>query len=220
MSADEVEVTPLQFATKGEAVYGELRRRILSGAIEPSAPLNQDVLAPELGVSITPVREAIRRLESEGLVRFQAHKTAIVAPLTLTELSEIYDVRLQLDPHAAALATARISETELHELSGLANARPARGLVEQVRANRSFHRAIYSRSGNQTLTETLDRLWERTDRYRAIILNRYDAELLAAMREHVEIVEAMRARKPRQVAKLVHAHVARAEKLIRDALDA
>jgi DNA-binding GntR family transcriptional regulator len=220
MSEDASEVTPLQFATKAEAVHSELRRRILSGVIEPSAPLNQDALAPELGVSITPVREAIRRLESEGLVRFKAHKTAIVAPLTLTELGEIYDVRLQLDPHAAALATSAASEEELNELGRLAKARPARDPVEQVRANRSFHRAIYSRSGNQTLTETLDRLWERTDRYRVIILNRNDAELLAAMREHAEIVDAMQERKPRLVAKLVHAHVARAEKLIRNALDA
>jgi DNA-binding GntR family transcriptional regulator len=211
--------TPLQFATKAEAVYSELRQRILSGIIEPAAPLNQDAIAPELGVSITPVREAIRRLESEGLVRFQAHKTAIVAPLTRSELSEIYDVRLQLDPHAAELATTAVTEADLRELDRLAKARPAREPMEQVKLNRAFHRAIYARSGNTTLTETLDRLWERTDRYRVILISRHDTELLAAMREHVQIVDAMRTRKPRVVAKLVHAHVARAERLIGDALD-
>src|SRR6266516_989273 len=92
----------IQFTTKAEAVYDVIRRRILSGALEPSAPLNQEALAPEFGVSVTPVREAVRRLEAEGLVRFQAHKSVVVAPLSLDELTEIYDIRLTLDPYAAS----------------------------------------------------------------------------------------------------------------------
>src|SRR5438094_10422755 len=114
--------SPLPFTTKAEAVYGELRRRILSGVLEPSAPLNQEALAPELGVSVTPVREAVRRLEAEGLVQFQAHKTVVVAPLSREELREIYEVRLQLDPYAASLATARATEDELDEIDRLARA--------------------------------------------------------------------------------------------------
>jgi DNA-binding GntR family transcriptional regulator len=209
--------TPLRFATKAEAVYGEIRRRILNGILEPSAPLNQDALAPELGVSVTPVREAIRRLEAEGLVQFQAHKTVIVTPLTRNELGEIYDVRLQLDPYAASLAATAATEDDLREIERLSGARPSKDPLEQVRVNRAFHRAIYARSGNRTLTDILDRLWERTDRYRVMLLAR-DTELLAAMREHIEIVEAMRSKQPRLVAKLVRAHVAKAQGLIGDAL--
>src|SRR6266545_115587 len=95
-----------RFTTKAEAAYEEIRQRILAGIFEPSAALNQEALAPELGVSVTPVREAVRRLEAEGLVRFEAHKTVIVAPLSRTELSELYDIRLKLDPYAAQLATS------------------------------------------------------------------------------------------------------------------
>lgn len=208
---------PLRFATKAEAVYEEIRRRILTGLLAPAAPLNQDALAPELGVSVTPVREAVRRLEAEGLVQFQAHKTVIVAPLTREELSEIYDVRLQLDPYAASLAAMRATDEELEAIERLARAPSSRDPLEQVTLNRAFHRAIYSRSGNALLTEFLDRLWERTDRYRVMLLSR-DVLVLAASREHVEIVKAVQARQSREVAKLIRSHVANARLLIEDAL--
>jgi DNA-binding GntR family transcriptional regulator len=208
---------PLPFTTKAEAVYDEIRRRILSGVLEPSAPLNQEALAPELGVSVTPVREAVRRLEAEGLVRFQAHKTVVVAPLALDELSDIYDIRLTLDPHAAALATSRVTGMQLDEIEERARAPLSDNPLEQVALNHAFHRCIYSRSGNALLTDILDRLWERTDRYRIILVSR-DVEVLAAAREHIEIAEAMRSRKPRVVARLVRAHIANARSQIENAL--
>src|SRR5437763_8262726 len=99
----------LRFTTKAEAVYGELRSRILAGSLEPAARLNQEALALEFGVSVTPIREAVRRLEAEGLVQLQAHKTVLIAPLSGEELEEIYELRLQLDPFAASIATTRAS---------------------------------------------------------------------------------------------------------------
>jgi len=209
--------TPLGFTTKAEAVYREIRGRILSGLLQPAAPLNQDALAPELGVSVTPIREAVRRLEAEGLVQFQAHKTVIVSPLSRVELAEIYDVRLQLDPYAASLATQRATDEQLDEIDVLARLPASDDPREQVARNRSFHREIYTRSGNLLLTQILDRLWERTDRYR-IMLVAANAHVLAAGREHVEIAEAMRAREPRKVARLIRAHIENARSLIEDAL--
>lgn len=209
--------TPIEFTTKAEAVYREIRTRILSGMLEPGGPLNQDALAPELGVSVTPVREAVRRLEAEGLVQFQAHKTVIVAPLSRDELREIYEVRLQLDPYAASLATARSTGDELDEIDRLARAPFSKDALEQVAVNRAFHRQIYTRSGNTLLTQTLDRLWELTDRYRVVLVSG-DTLLLAAAREHVKIAEAMRARQPRRVASLIRAHIVNARMLIEDAL--
>jgi DNA-binding GntR family transcriptional regulator len=209
---------PIHFATKAEAVYGEIRRRILTGTLEPAAPINQDALAPELGVSVTPVREAVRRLEAEGLVQFQAHKTVIVTPLSRDELRELYDLRLQLDPYAASLAATRATEDDLDEIEGLARAPASDDPLEQLIRNRAFHRAIYSCSGNNLLIETLDRLWERTDRYR-IILVRRDVAALVANREHVEIAKTMRARRPRTVAKMIRQHIADARSLIEDALE-
>jgi len=209
---------PIRFATKAEAVYGEIRRRILTGVLEPGAPINQDALAPELGVSVTPVREAVRRLEAEGLVRFEAHKTVIVTPLSRDELRELYDLRLQLDPYAASLAASRATKDELDEIERLARAPASDDPLEQLIRNRAFHRAIYARSGNNLLIETLDRLWERTDRYRIILVSR-DVAALAATREHVAIAKTMRARQPRTVAKMIRQHIADARSLIEDALE-
>ena len=209
--------TQIRFTTKAEAVYDELRGRILSGALEPSAALNQEALAPEFGVSVTPVREAVRRLEAEGLVHFQAHKSAFVAPLSRDELREIYDIRLKLDPYAASLATIKVSDHELDEIERRARAPVSDDPLEQVTLNHAFHRGIYARSGNALLTEILDRLWERTDRYRITLVSR-DIHVLAAVREHVEIYAAMRARKPRTVARLTRTHIANARAQIENAL--
>jgi DNA-binding GntR family transcriptional regulator len=209
---------PVRFATKAEAVYTELRRRILSGILEPGSQLNQDALAPELGVSVTPVREAVRRLEADGLLEFEAHKTVVVAPLSREELRAIYDVRLQLDPHAAALATAVAGEDVLDEIERLAHTPMHGDALEQLAFNRMFHRVIYAQCGNAILIDILDRLWERTDRYRIVLLRR-DLDALVAGREHIEIAEAIRARQPRRVAKLIRAHIGSARSLIEVALD-
>jgi DNA-binding GntR family transcriptional regulator len=126
-------------------------------------------------------------------------------------------VRLQLDPYAASLATIAAGEDDIREIERLSEARASKDPLEQVRLNRAFHRAIYASCGNSTLIDILDRLWERTDRYRIMLLAR-DTVLLAATREHIEIARAMQSRQPRLVAKLVRDHVAKAQALIRDAL--
>ena len=194
---------PLAAATKAQATYQELRRRILSGELEPGATLNQEAVAVDLGVSVTPVREAARRLEAEGLLQFEAHKLLLVAPLSRTEFNDLYDVRLQLDPHAAALATGRLTPAQLDEIEAMARARRSDPLG-QLAANRAFHHAIYSGSGNRVLTETLDLLWERTDRYRAVLF-RADIGITAALRQHMEIVNAIRSGNKRTVARLLRA---------------
>ena len=98
--------------TKAKAVYVETRSRILKGMLAPGSAVNQEALAAELGVSITPLREALRRLEMEGLIRMEAHRTMIITPLTRQELHEMYAIRLELDPLAAGLAAANASESE------------------------------------------------------------------------------------------------------------
>jgi DNA-binding GntR family transcriptional regulator len=110
-----------------------------------------------------------------------------------------------------------VAAAELNELERLARAPAGTDAIEQVALNRAFHRAIYARSGNDLLTEILDRLWERSDRYRIMLLTR-DVDVVTAAREHAEIVRAIRARQPRTVAKLIRAHVANAQASIDHAL--
>ena len=111
---------PLQAVTKAKAVYVETRSRILKGTLAPGHAVNQEALAADLGVSITPLREALRRLEMEGLIRLEAHLTVVITPLTSQELNEIYVIRMELDPLAASLAAGNASESQLEVIRQLA----------------------------------------------------------------------------------------------------
>jgi DNA-binding GntR family transcriptional regulator len=203
----------LHVATKAEAVYQELRGRILDGSIQPASTLNQEALAATLGLSITPLREALRRLESEGLVRLEAHRTMTIAPLTRRELHELYAVRLQLDPFAAALTARDASDETLSEIERLARKRVERHPRALLQHNRTFHHAIYSSCGNLVLIGVLDQLWNRTDRYRLIVLQNRIQER-AAEEEHREIAAALLGRDAKRVTDLVHGHVEKTQRLI------
>src|ERR1700738_5213450 len=149
----------LQAVTKAKAVYVETRSRILRGTLAPGSAVNQESLAADLGVSITPLREALRRLEMEGLIRLEPHRTMIITPLTSQELHEMYAIRLELDPLASGLAAARASELELEVIRQLAGQEAVCDPVLQLERNRAFHRAVYSSSQNGALIRILDQLW-------------------------------------------------------------
>ncbi len=201
--------------TKAVAVYEAVAARILDGSMEPGSTVNQEGLAASLGVSITPLREALRRLESDGLVILEAHRTVTVAPLSLAEVRELYAVRLQLDPFAAGLAATEASPEALDRIEARAGRRPERSARGRLRANREFHRAIYRASGNATLASILDRLWDRTDRYRLIVLQVGNQERQVE-REHREIAAAIRSRDAARATRLMRDHVATTLKLLEE----
>src|SRR6516164_10265580 len=110
----------LQTMTKAEGVYLKTRSRILRGMLAPGSAVNQEALAADLGVSITPLREALRRLEMEGLIRLEAHRTVVIAPLTGQELDELYVIRIELDSLAAGLAAVNASGSDITTIGQLA----------------------------------------------------------------------------------------------------
>ena len=192
--------------TKAEAVYQALTGRILDGTMEPGSTVNQEALAASLGVSITPVREALRRLESDRLVVVERNRTVTVSPLSAHEVQELYAVRLQLDPFAAGLAAAMASSEEVSRIVALAHRPPEPTARGRLVANREFHRAIYRASGNATLAELLDRLWDQTDRYRMIAVQTVGIGRTIE-REHQEIAAAIAERNGRLASELMRAHV-------------
>src|ERR1700730_11499936 len=137
--------------TKAEAAYIETRARILGGMLAPGLAVNQEALAAELGLSITPLREALRRLEMEGLIRLEAHRTIVISPLTSQELDEIYVIREELDPLAAGMTAAKAAWAQIEEIGRRARQQTARDPVLQLERNRGFHRAIYASCGNRAL---------------------------------------------------------------------
>lgn len=213
-----VERTALQTVTKAEAVYLETRARILTGVLSPGLEVNQEALAASLGVSITPLREALRRLEMEGLTRLEAHRTVVIAPLTGRELDELYVIRMELDSLAARLAAAKASETQVSLIGQLARRKAVKDPFAQLERNRAFHRAIYASCENEALIAHLDQLWDRTDRYRFILVKH---ELLggpASTQDHVEIADAVAGRDADRAALLTRDHIARSRTSIANIL--
>ncbi|WP_432514909.1 GntR family transcriptional regulator [Kineococcus sp. SYSU DK001] len=157
------------FNTKSDYAYTTLRQRILAGQYEPGAVLNQASLAKEIGISTTPLREALRRLMSEGLVELDAHRDARTTPLTAEEARDLLEVRRSLDPLAVSLAAERRTRADLALMRELLERvhplGPDPGYTDLI-AHRDFHAALYRASHNDVLISTLDSLWDKADRYR------------------------------------------------------
>lgn len=145
-----------------------VRDRILNGTIPAEQPIRQDTLAAELGISKIPLREALTRLEQEGLVSSQANRGYFVRALRADEAEEVYALRLKLEPQMVALAARRASDVErqhaimTHDM--LDKTTDARG--EGVGAlNRAFHLALIQPSGQSITTLLLERLHVLSERY-------------------------------------------------------
>jgi len=200
--------------TKAEAAYQEIRWRILTGVLPPDAMMNQEELARELGVSATPLREALRRLESEDLVHFVAHSTVRVSRLSLREFDELYAIRFSLDPLAARLAAEFATPEELDQMFGLVSESDSDiQSRDRFETNRAFHRAIYVASGNLELAALLDRLWDRTERYRFILVTT-GADEAASAHDHSHIADTIAQRDGELAAQLLATHVKRSHDII------
>jgi DNA-binding GntR family transcriptional regulator len=200
------------FATKSDFAYLTLRNQILSGELAPGAVLNQATLAPAIGVSTTPLREALRRLKSEGLVELDAHRDARVTPLTAEEARDLLEVRRSLDPMAAALAAERRTNDDIRALRsasvGLEPLRDDPAVVDLV-AHRRFHQAIYLAAHNDLLIGMLDSLWDKSDRYRrhGLLVERTDAERDEKAAEHATLLECVLAGDSAGAADIMRRHI-------------
>ena len=200
------------FSTKSELAYSRVREQILSGELGPGVVLNQAALAHELGVSTTPLREALRRLAQQGLVELGAHRDARVAPLDPAEARDLLEVRQSLDPLAAGLAAHRRTAADLAEIrAGLdrLESLSSNPSAAQLARHRRFHAAIYRASHNALLVESLDGLWDKTDRYRrhALEVERSDEERAQRAAEHRQLVEAIQDRDAAAATEVMHRHV-------------
>ena len=161
--------TAQPWSTKAEGAYRLVRKQILEGTITPGSVIEQESMATALGLSTTPLREALRRLEAEGLLHQVAHREMVVTELTRRELDEIYKVRLQLDPYALGIAAETASDAERAHVDALRKEMARYSGVDYVWAHRNLHAAMYSCAHNLVLTEILDSLWDRTVRYRVAL---------------------------------------------------
>jgi DNA-binding GntR family transcriptional regulator len=169
--------------------------------------LDQEALAVAHGLSTTPVREALNRLESEGLVVNRPHRRTVVAPMSRTLVQETYRVRLSLDPLAAGLTAEHASEFDVADIFELASRAPEADPVHALHANRKLHQAIYWACGNPVLAQILDMLYDRSDRYRMMTL-KAAGTIGLAHDEHLSIALAIKERDAEKAAALMHQHTA------------
>jgi DNA-binding GntR family transcriptional regulator len=189
-----------------DRVCAALREAITSGRLAPEERIKQEQIAAELGVSRTPVREALHLLEREGLVRLVPRRGAIVQGFTAADVRELYELRELLEPAAAALATARANAEERRAVQRLARLtdRPSGGFAP----NRDFHHALCAPCGNGLVMRTLDSVWthraaEGLFAYQTLPPGA--VERLAA--EHAAIADAFAEADAARVRALVHDHV-------------
>ena len=203
---------PAGFSTKSDLAYDRVRHLIVSGELAPGSVLAQASLARTIGISTTPLREALRRLKQEGLVELDAHRDARVRPLDATEARDLLELRRSLDPLAAALAAQRRTESDLADvraaLDGL-EALSSSPSAAQLASHHRFHSAIHRASHNALLVQTLDGLWVKSDRYRrhGLETGRSDEERDARATEHRRLFEAVRDGDPETAAELMRRHV-------------
>ncbi|MCV2490774.1 GntR family transcriptional regulator [Geodermatophilus sp. YIM 151500] len=200
------------YATKSDFAYREVRDLILSGELEPGAVINQELLARRIGISTTPLREALRRLKEQGLVELGAHRDARVTPLDAEEARDLLEVRRSLDPLAASLAAQRRTREDTAEMrAGLHGLRalPSNPTMEQLIAHRRFHEAVYRASHNARLVEMLDGLWDTADRYRrhGAQVERSAEERAVKDREHELLFEAIVEGDAETAAEIMRTHI-------------
>jgi DNA-binding GntR family transcriptional regulator len=164
--------------TKADGAYLEMRNQILIGLLEPGSRVDYLQLSASLGVSITPLREALRRLEADHLVIRNAHRDVVIAPLIREEAAELVAVRQELDLLAARLAAAHMTRDELGRARKLVASQDEQEALRYLRdaglpvaaggmlgVNRAFHRMVYCGSHNQVLIQYRDDISIRTERY-------------------------------------------------------
>jgi DNA-binding GntR family transcriptional regulator len=216
--ADLLRLSPeerrIDVALLSEKVYRKLRDAINSGTFKPHGHLVQNDLAAKLGVSRTPVREALFRLSHDGLVRSVGGRGFVVEDVTWHDVEEVYVVRRALELQAVALLPEVYPAHDLSTLRRLNEtvARPDIDPAEYYELNRLFHRAVIEPANNDLLKRMLDEIWELPVSHR--IFRRYTlsgASVSRMISEHQAILEAAEANDRTLLTHLVDRHLMEAQ---------
>jgi len=198
-----------------------VRDRILSGAVEAGRPIRQDALAAELGVSKIPLREALARLEQEGLVRAEANRGFFVRALSASEAEEVYALRLKIEPDATAAAALSASEAD-REAAQAALGALERAIETQAAdvgaLNRAFHLALVRPAGRAVTSNIVAHLHVLSERYVRVHLAP-SGRNERATQEHRELIAAWLARRAGIVSALTRDHIERTRDDLRRQLE-
>lgn len=200
-----------------EVIFNTIREAIIIGELKPGERLMEVQLAEKMGVSRTPVREAIRKLELEGLVEMLPRKGARVANLSEKDIMDVLEVRSTLDGLASSLSALRITDDEIKELKHILaqfiTCVEKNNLQGSIRKDVEFHDVIYRSSRNDKLIQISNNLREQVQRYRVIYMKDYSSSS-ELVKEHTEILDAISRRDPDAAMKVARLHIKKQEESI------
>lgn len=208
--------------TTQEHAVSWLRHAIVTGGLRPGQRVGQEDVAASIGVSVAPVREALRVLEQEGQVTYIPRRGYFVTELHLADVQEIYELRQILEERATRAALPRLTDDDLARIRSAAadcvTAASADDVVAELEANRRFHFAIMAPSEEVHTLRLIQLLWDSTEAYRALYYNDPEERLRAAD-AHDEIVAAVVSQDAGHLIAALDAHRARALDVLSVILD-
>ncbi len=204
-----------------EVIFTTLREAIIMGELKPGERLMEVQLSQKMGVSRTPVREAIRKLELEGFVNMVPRKGAEVAKLSVKDIMDVLEVRASLDGLATSLAASRITDEEIkelkHVLTQFENYVEKDNLQGVIKKDVEFHEVIYNASKNDKLIQILNNLREQVYRFRVIYLKDFSSTK-EVVKEHSEIYDAIINKDSIGAREAAERHIRNQELMITDAI--
>jgi len=199
--------------TVADATTDQLRRLIISGELADGTPLRQEALAEELGVSRIPVREALSRLEGEGLAANSPHRGYVVTALSRDEIAELFDLRALIEPNLIALAIPKMTPDDLEQAKTVLSSYNADIDSADVPSwgehNTRFHMSLYAPSQRRKTLEIVRGLLVNTDRYTRLVLT-LGTGVEQAKEDHGGLLEFCRKKSINQAAALTLDHIQRA----------
>jgi DNA-binding GntR family transcriptional regulator len=211
------------FRPLSEEVYDVLRAAILSGRLAPGARLVEADVARQMSTSRSPVREAVRKLEREGMLEYKPRRGTVVVGLSHEDVLDAYRLRAHLEAYAAGLASVRVTQEQLESLWVLVErmrlSAAADDLAELLAADVEFHRLLCEASGSRRLVQ----VWRSLDPERWTLLSGLratDLSLAQLAERHSPIVAALRSRVPAKAEAIVRTHILELAQHVVAALDA
>ena len=217
MAKDDLQMDMSEFLPLRDVVFNTLRKAILTGELKPGERLMEIHLANRLGVSRTPIREAIRKLELEGLVIMIPRRGAEVAQITEKSLKVVLEVRRALDALCAELACDRISEEGMEDLkeacAQFEKATKSKDATVIAKADVALHDIIVAATGNQRLVQLVNNLAEQMYRYRFVYI-KDESQHERLIEEHRMIYESIRKKDKEAAARAAKLHIDNQEKSV------
>src|SRR5579872_3316462 len=218
MSAQIEEPWPIP-ETMADGITERLRRAIITGAIKPGERIRVADLERKFGVSHIPIREALRRLQSEGFVEISPRRTTIAAGVDLGDLANIYDLRRIIELEIGRRAVSRMTRSDieavrraLESFQAVANDPSSAEFWER---HRDFHWALLAPAANPTVQRVLDHLWQSSERYVRLFVSTF-ATMQTVMELHVELYEACAGGDVRTFEQALTRHYVETEKTVRE----